>query len=141
MEQKELLSKKIAQFIAEVGDRELTQEQGKIFHAFTKTKGSVTYLNVTDSKGKNLRIKIYSDKFSNGTQHILLGHYKTNRGYVTAMEILNLCDVVRKGNVYNRNGYTIYKLLHKYKNVTIRTVLKVNVNGNEAVLKSFYSDR
>lgn len=141
MEQKELLSKKIAQFIAEVGDRELTQEQSKIFHAFTKTKGSVTYLNVTDCKGKSLRIKIYSDKFSNGTQHILLGHYKTRREYVTAMEILNLCDVIRNGELYKSRGYTVYRLLRHYGKVTIRTVLKINVNGNEAVLKSFYSDR
>ena len=35
----------------------------------------------------------------------------------------------------------IKRLLRHYGKVTIRTVLKINFNGNEAVLKSFYSDR
>jgi hypothetical protein len=70
-----------------------------------------------------------------------MGHYKTTHEYVTANEILNLCDVVRTGTPYKSGGYTVYKLSRRYGKVTIRTVLKISVEGNEAVLKSFYSDR
>ena len=136
-----LLSQKIKQFADEVGDKELTEEQKRIYKAFTKTKGAATNIYVTDSKGRNLNIKIYSNKFSNGVQHILMGHYKTTREYVTANEILNLCDVVRNGTPYKSGSYTVYKLSRRYGKVTIRTVLKISVEGNEAVLKSFYSDR
>lgn len=136
-----LLSQKIKQFIAEVGEKELTPEQSCIYKAFTKTKGSATYIDVTTRKGKSFKVKIYSNKFSNGVQYILMGHYKTTREYVTANEILNLCDVIRKGEEYFSRGYTVYKLSHKYNNVTIRTVLKIDIKGKEAVLKSFHSDR
>ena len=136
-----LLSQKIKQFIAEVGDKELTEEQKRIYKAFTKTKGAATNIYVTDSQGRMLNVKIYSNKFSNGVQYILMGHYKTTREYVTANEILNLCDVIRKGRMYPSKGYTVYQLLHKYNNVTIRTVLKIDMNEKEAVLKSFYSNR
>ena len=37
-----LLSQKIKQFVAEVGEKELTPEQSCIYKAFTKTKGSAT---------------------------------------------------------------------------------------------------
>ncbi len=57
-----LIDDRIAQFRAEVGDRELTEEQRKIFNAFTKKNGAATFLNVTDKDGRNVRIKFIQIK-------------------------------------------------------------------------------
>ena len=72
-----LIDDRIAQFRAEVGDMELTEEQKKIFNAFTKKNGAATFLNVTDKDGRNVRIKIYSNKTKTGSQHILINHFGT----------------------------------------------------------------
>ena len=55
-----LIDDRIAQFKAEVGNRELTEEQMKIFNAFCKKGGASTFVNVTDSLGIKVRLKIVS---------------------------------------------------------------------------------
>lgn len=135
------LDEKIKAFKNEVGDRELNAAQGKIYHAFTKTKGSATRISVVDKFGNTVRIKIYSDKTSNGVQHILSNHYKTKVHWVTANEILNLYRIVETGDRYPSNGYTVYHRTQSFNGVKISTVLKFGKEGSEAVLKSFYSDR
>lgn len=136
-----LIDEKIALFKAEVGNRELSEEQSKVFNAFTKKKGASTYINVTDMDGKSLRIKIYSNKVSTGTQHILKNHYATKIHWVTAWEILNFCEVVECGTHYVSNGYIVYRIVKYCDDVKISTVLKFVEDNGVAVLKSFYSDR
>ena len=136
-----LIDDRIAQFRTEVGDRELTEEQRKIFNAFTKKNGAATYLNVTDMDGKNVRIKIYSNKIKTGSQHILVNHFGTMIHWVTAWEILNLYEVVERGAHYISNGYVVYRMDTDYNGVKISTVLKFVEDKGIAVLKSFYSNR
>lgn len=137
MEQKELLSKKIAQFIAEVGDPDkLTSEQGKILYAFTKAKKAVKF-DIADCEGINL--KIYVDP-GHEVKKILLKHYNTKDGTVTAKEILKMFDVVRKGEKKFNNGNYVYSVTRKRNGVTYKTVVKIFSDGKEAVLKSFHSD-
>ena len=136
-----LIDEKIALFKAEVGDRELNVEQKRVFNAFTKKKGASTYINVTDMDGKSLRIKIYSNKVSTGSQHILKNHYATKIHWVTAWEILNFYEVVEFGTHYVSNGYIVYRIEKYCGDVKISTVLKFVEDNGVAVLKSFYSDR
>ena len=136
-----LIDDRITQFRAEIGDRELTEEQRKIFNAFCKKGGASTFVNVTDYLGNKVRLKIVSYDPSIGSQHILLSHYKTEVGNVTATEILNLCDIVKYGESYISGIYTVYRKQYENNGVLYRTVVKVSKEKGTSLLKSFYSDR
>lgn len=132
---------KIRQFKAEVGNRQLNAEQAKVYNAFTKTKGSATFINVTDKNGKKVRIKIDSTKRTTGSQKILMRHYNTNVGRVTAWEILNLCNVVKTGEPHPSGIYIIYKKQFVRNGHLFHTVLRFTIDEKSAALKSFYSNR
>ena len=136
MKHSDILSKKIAQFIAEVGDRELTQEQGKILYAFTKARKTVKF-DVTDCEGVNLKIVLDTTA---EVKKILLKHYNTKDGTVTAKDILKMFDIVRKGEKKFNNGNYVYSVTRKRNGVTYKTVIKIFSDGKDAVLKSFHSD-
>lgn len=131
-----LLSTKIAQFIAEVGDRELTQEQGRILYAFTEAKKDVKF-NITDCEGIDLKISIDP---GHEVRKILIKHYNTKDGTVTAKDILKMFDIVRKGEKKFSNGNYVYSVIRKRNGVTYKTVIKIFSNGKDSVLKSFHSD-
>ena len=132
-----LIDDRIAQFRAEVGDRELTEEQNRVFETFCRTKGKLKRICTTDSNGDSITIMFPSDDENEGTQHVLLKHYKTNRGSVTALEILNLMDVVRnKGSDESHIIYSMEKFRGKIK---FTIAVKVVKKGN--IFKSFYSNR
>lgn len=134
-----LIDDRIAQFRAEVGDRELTEEQNRVFETFCRTKGKLKRICTTDGNGDSVTIMFPSDDENEGTQHVLLKHYKTNRGSVTAMEILNLMDVVRCGNRVEDGNHIIY-CVEKYQGrIKFTFAVKVAKRGN--IFKSFYSDR
>ena len=130
------IEKKIRQFKAEVCDRELTTEQAKIYAAFTKTNGKTINVHVTDCEGVNLKIALDS---STEVKKILLKHYKTSDGTVTALQILNMFDLVRKGKKYFSQGNYVYSVKKVKNSVTYKTVIKIYSNGKDAVLKSFHS--
>lgn len=135
MEQKELLNKKIAQFIEEVGKAELTPEQSKIFHTFTKAKKEIKF-DITDCEGINLRIIIDPE---HEVRKILIKHYNTKNGTVTAKDIIKMFDVVRKGEKRFNDGNYVYSVTRQKNGVTYKTVIKIFSNGKDAVLKSFHS--
>lgn len=51
--------------------------------------GRPTAIETVDANRDMIRFKIYSNKNDDGTIHILQKHYKTNIGYVSAIEIVN----------------------------------------------------
>lgn len=132
------IEKKIRQFKAEVGDRELTTEQAKIYAAFTKTKGKAIKFTVTDKSGESFHFMIDPTKRGEGSQHVLMKHYK-GIGRVTAFEILNLCDVIRKGEKSYRDQCVNYKWKHSVNGVTFTTSVKISKSDH--FFKSFYSNR
>lgn len=132
------IEKKIRQFKAEVGDRELNAEQAKIYAAFTKAKGKAINFTVTDKYGKTFRFKMDPSKRGEGVQHVLLKHYK-GIGRVTALEILNLCEVIRKGDKSYRDQCVNYRWEHSVNGVTFTTSVKISKSDN--FFKSFYSNR
>ncbi len=80
-----------------------------------------------------------SDDENEGTQHVLLKHYKTNRGSVTALEILNLMDVVRNGAKGSDENHIIYSMEKFRGKIKFTIAVKVVKKGN--IFKSFYSNR
>lgn len=136
------IDKKIAQFKQEAGNKEqYNTEQQKIYSAFTKKNGSKTIINVVDCEGISIRVCLDS---STEIRKILLKHYKTRIGTVTAKDILNMFDVMRTGKKEFQSGnYTYIKT--KYRNINgvrIRyfLIIKLFPNGKDAVLKSFYTN-
>ncbi len=131
------VDEKIRQFKAEVGNRQLNPEQAKVYHAFTKKNGKDVYVHVADCDGVVLKITLESSK---EVRKILLRHYKTNNGTVTAIQILNMFNVVRYASrKYDSQGNTVYERLQKRNGIKYHTVIKIFSNGNDAVLKSFHS--
>ena len=118
------IEEKIEAFKKEVGKRTLTDEQQRIYKAFTRLKGKAVAISVIDKTGKRISFKIYSDKRDCGTRHILERHYKTPTQDLTALEILNLCDIIRRGEPYKSKAYTVYKYVFNYGKVTLRATLR-----------------
>ena len=134
-----LIDNRIAQFRAEVGDRKLTEEQNRVFETFCRTKGKLKRICTTDGNGDSVTIMFPSDDENEGTQHVLLKHYKTNRGSVTALEILNLMDVVRNGSMESDENHIVYSMEKYLGKIKFTIAVKVVKNGN--IFKSFYSNR
>ena len=131
-----LIDEKIALFKAEVGDRELNEEQSKVFNAFSKKNGSVVKVHVVDCEGICLKVSLDS---SAEIRKVLSKHYRTTDGTVTALQILNMFDTVRTGYKYFSNGNVVYEKSWMDNGVKYFTVLKIYPNGKDAVFKSFYS--
>ena len=131
---------KITLLKAEIGDRVLTGNQLKIYRAFTKMTGRPTTIETIDGNGDMIRFKIYSNKNDDGTIHILQKHYKTNIGYVSAREIVNLCSVIEHCKKTRSRNSTVYTLVKSNNRTRLKTALKIVV-GKDYILKSFYSDR
>ena len=134
-----LIDDRIAQFRAEVGNRELTEEQNRVFETFCRTKGKLKRICTADGNGGPVTIMFPSDDENEGTQHVLLKHYKTNRGAVTALEILNLMDVVRNGSMESDENHIIYSMEKFRGKIKFTIAVKVVKKGN--IFKSFYSNR
>lgn len=132
------IDQKIAQFRAEIGNRTLSEEQQRIYNVFTRTKG-VSRFTMTDGYGDSVRFKVDPSKFSDGPQHILTKHYRGHEGRITATEIINMCEVIRKGTKRKTPTHITYKLA---KNVGgNKLILALKITRNDLVLKSFYSNR
>lgn len=117
------------------GDTELTPEQSKIFHTFTKAKKEIKF-DITDCEGVNLKVIIDP---GHEVRKILIKHYNTRNGTVTAKDILRMFDVVRKGEKKFNQGNYVYSVTRQKNGVIYKTVIKIFSNGKDAVLKSFHS--
>ena len=96
----------------------------------------MTYCNVTDGYGCKYKIMLESSK---EVRKILLRHYRTNDGTVTAYQILTMFDTLRTGTKYTSMGNIVYKKTRTRDGVEYHTVIKIFENGTDAVLKSFHS--
>ncbi len=134
------ITSKIAQFVSEIGKRKLTQEQERIYNAFVFRRAKPYKFSVIDNYGNTIRFTLYTNKRDDGVIHILTKHYQGKIGRVTAFEILNFCDVIRKGEMSARNNEITYKLTKCGTTYTLTVGLKRTQTG-ENVLKSFYSNK
>lgn len=130
---------KIALFIKEAGDKsKYNVEQQKIYTAFTKKKGKPVNFKITDCEGIDYNISLNPEK---EVKKILCKHYKENDGTVLTADILNMFDVIRTGLKNYNNGNIVYTKRYTRKGEVYFFVIKLLKSGNNAVLKSFYSNR
>lgn len=134
-----LIQQKIEQFKNDLKHYRMDEEQQRLYQTFIRTKGHPVVFTITDKNGKTIKFKIRSDIEKEGTQHILLDHYNEEDGRVTAIEIISMLDVIKKGTPYNSGKSIIYKIEKNYGGVVYRICVKIT--GGTPVLKSFYSNR
>lgn len=133
------LEKKIAAFKREAGSKEqYNVEQQKIYTAFTRKNGRPIRVEVIDCSGIKMKISLDS---TTEVKKILLKHYKGKEGRVTADEILRMFDVVRYGHKKSNHGNFEYTLTFDRGKFTYFTIVKLFPNGEDAILKSFYTNR
>ena len=130
---------KIKQFQKELENYKMSEQQRRMFNSFCRTKGAPVVFTTFDRYGEKVKLKLYTDKPNEGTQHILLKHYKSAVGRVTAIEIISMLEVIEKGEKSKANNGILYTLSKNYHGV--KYIINVKLTGGGNVLKSFYSDR
>ena len=135
------LEDKTAHFIFDVNDYDsLTAEQKRIYNAFVYRRAKPYNFEVTDAYGDTIRFKLYTNKTDDGVLHIMGKHYRGKVGMVTAQEIINLCDVVRYGEMKPGDKKITYSWRKGNSTLVLIVGLKKTKEGGN-VLKSFYSNR
>lgn len=130
---------KIALFIKEAGDKsKYNVEQQKIYTAFTRKTGKPINFKITDCEGVDYNVSLDSTK---EVKKILCKHYKEKDGTVLIADILNMFDVIRTGAKNYNHGNIVYTKKYTRKGEVYFFVIKLLKSGNNAVLKSFYSNR
>ena len=133
------LSLKTQMFCNEVDYSVLTEEQKRVYNAFVHRRSKPYNFEITDKYNNTVRFVLYTNKRDDGVLHILLKHYK-GVGRVTALEILNFCDVIRKGDFDVVDNKIVYTLKQRGLTYQLTVALKESKTGTN-ILKSFYSDR
>lgn len=136
---KKNIERKITSFCQEVGEMSMNDEQKRIYRAFTLASVKPYRFVVTDKYDNTVRFVLYTNKCDDGVLHILSKHYN-GIGKVSAQEILNLCDVIRLGNLSVSENTMLYTLKRNGQTFKLIVALKKSKTGNN-VLKSFYSNR
>lgn len=137
---KSILDTKTESFKKELDYSHLNDEQKRIYNAFVFRRAKPYRFAVIDAFGNTVRFILYTNKKDDGVLHILGKHYKGTIGNVTAFEIVNICDVIRKGEIIS-NGKSITYTLTMGSSVLKLVVGLKRSNTGENVLKSFYSNR
>ena len=134
------IESKTEAFKKEVDYVGLNDEQKRVYNAFVFRRAKPYRFEVVDGYGNTVRFMLYTNKNDEGVLHIMNKHYKGVAGPVTAREIVNLCDVVRRGRVTSDGNSITYTLRKGGSTLKLIVGLKKSGTG-ENILKSFYSNR
>lgn len=126
-------------FITEVGDIQLNDEQKRIYNAFVYRRRKPYKFSVVDKYGNTIRFILPTNNKREGVVHILQKHYNGNVGKVTASEILSFLEVIRKGNLTAENNTMTYK--YNLNNVCYSLIVGIKETPSNNILKSFYLDK
>ena len=134
------LDKITQNFINEIGDIQLNEEQKRIYNAFVYRKRGMYNFCINDKYGNTIRFSMYTNKTDDGVIHILKRHYNNTLGHVTAMEILCFPEVVRMGNITADKNTITYTMKKSGRDYSL--IIGLKTTGTEKnILKSFYSDK
>ena len=137
---KNTLESKTESFKNEVDYTGLNDEQKRVYNAFVFRRAKPYRFEVVDGYGNTVRFMLYTNKNDDGVLHIMNKHYKGIVGPVTAREIVNLCDVIRRGTVASDGNNITYTL--QKGGSTLKLIVGLKKSGTVGnILKSFYSNR
>lgn len=134
--------RKIAQFIMEIGTRDLNDEENDFYDAFIETD-SMRTIQITDLLGLFNILKIVTNNPEYGSRHILVKHFGVKKDYVTADEIVKMGEIIRSVEpqfAQNRQKHPNRRVYEKTQNGVLFKVV-IDVKDKKGVLVSFYSDR
>ena len=133
------LQQKTELFKKEIGNRTLTHEQQRIYNAFVHRRSKAYTFVVKDKYYNDIHFTLPTKNTREGVLHIMNKHYK-GVGSVSAMEILNLCDIIRFGEISVKNKHLIYT--YKKLSNTYKLIVALKQTATEKnILKSFYSNK
>ena len=117
----------------------LSEEQTGIRETFTgqRQTAEIRKNDLDSLQGAITLEQTRANKQGYGTAHILLRHYGQDHGNITAREILEMGEVIRRGETKEADGKRIYQL--KENGVRFRVIVGKNEAGNTVI--SFYSNR
>lgn len=134
------IKEKISIFKKETKDLLLNNEQQRIYNAFVYQTVKPINFRVTDRYGNIIHFTLYTNKRDDGVIHILERHYKEKRGEITAIEILDFCNIIRFGDLEANKRTMVYT--YTAKGYTYKLILALKKTRNEKnILKSFYSNK
>ena len=133
------LDKITQNFINEIGDIQLNEEQRRIYNAFVYRRRKPYKFSVTDKYDNTIRFILPTNNTREGVVHILIKHYNGMLGKVSANEILNFVDIIRNGNLTVGNNTMTY--IHKSNGVNYSLIVGIKETPASNILKSFYSDK
>ncbi|MCQ2232138.1 MAG: hypothetical protein MJZ30_09865 [Paludibacteraceae bacterium] len=131
--------RKIANFIMEIGNMDLTDDENAIYEAFVETD-SAKFIQIRDLLGLFNTLKIITNDYEYGSKHILVKHYGVKQDYVTADEIVKMCEIIKSvepivdEKKMNRRVYETTK-------DGVRFRLVIDINKDYGLLISFFSNR
>lgn len=131
--------KRMVKIGKELEGKELTQEQQAIVNVYSG-KADNLYFNIKrDDKSKEILIRQGND-FHAGTKHSVYGHFDTNKGAITANDILLIPTVIAKGErKISANGKIEYKYNNPQNNVSYKVITEAE-KGHE-VFNDFYTNK
>lgn len=135
--------RKIAKFIMEVGNADLSDEEEQIYDAFTNIKG-FKIVQLKDLIGLFNLLKIVANNSEFGSKHILIKHYGVKKDNVTASEIVKMAQIVKsvepvldeRDKSGKRHIYELWK-----NGIRYRVVIDIYKSKKSGVLVSFYTNR
>ena len=133
------LDKITQNFINEIGDIQLNEEQRRIYNAFVYRRRKPYKFSVTDKYENTVRFILPTNNTREGFVHILTKHYNGIIGKVSANEILNFVDVIRNGDLTVENNTMTY--IHKSNGINYSLIVGIKETPASNILKSFYSDK
>ena len=134
-----LIQEKIKQFKKDLKGYPMDERQKRLYKSFIRTSGNPSSFSAIDKEGKIVKFKLRSDSTTEGTQHILLKHYRGFIGKVTAIEIISMFEVIEKGNKAKDSKSITYTMKKNYPKGSL--IVGIKITAGQAVLKSFYSNR
>lgn len=123
----------------ELEGRELTQEQQAVVGVYTGKADNLYFKVSRDDKDKSILMRQGND-FHAGAKHSVYGHYDTNKGVITADDILLIPIVIAKGDrKVSANGKIEYKYNNPQNNVSYKVITQ-SEKGHE-VFNDFYTNK
>ena len=123
----------------ELKGRELTQEQQAVVGVYSGKEDNL-YFNVRREDKNKVILMRQGNDFHAGTKHSVYGHYDTNKGVITADDILLIPDVIAKGErKISANGKIEYKYNNPQNNVSYKVITQ-SEKGHE-VFNDFYTNK
>lgn len=123
----------------ELEGRDLTQEQQAVVGVYSGKADNLYFSVRRGDKNKEILMRQGND-FHAGTKHSVYGHYDTNKGVITADDILLIPIVIAKGErKISANGKIEYKYNNPQNNVSYKVITQ-SEKGHE-VFNDFYTNK